>query len=288
MPDVFSYTNLKTAVIINQADYIYTRMYTYPHDSRYLRAYFLLAYAISWSIAIPLALSNQGIIPVILPAWTHYLVAFDPMLSALIVTGISQGLPGLKDLIRHMFMWRVCPKWWIVAFSPLLIGYVVILVLNRLAGSQIGLPNLGMVNYLPPLGIGALLLWILTFGLGEETGWRGYALPRLQKGRSALGATLILTFFWALWHLPQFFYLFDPSMAVGWLIGLFAGSVILTWLYNSTKNSILMVAIWHGCFNFITASKAEVGFLPAVVSMIVILWAVFVIIRYKPKYLMSI
>ena len=55
-----------------------------------------------------------------------------------------------------------------------------------------------MVNFLPPLGTGALFFWILTFGIGEEIGWRGYALPRLQKNHNALYATTALAFFWAL------------------------------------------------------------------------------------------
>jgi apolipoprotein N-acyltransferase len=76
-------------------------------------------------------------------------------------------------------------------------------------------------------------------------------------------------------------------MAIGWLIGLFAGAVLLTWLYNSAS-SILIVAVWHGCFNFITATTTETGFLPAILSMVVIVWAGFVIVRYKPKNLMSI
>jgi hypothetical protein len=87
--------------------------------------------------------------------------------------------------------------------------------------------------------------------------------------------------------LPQFFYLFDPSMAFGWVIALFAGAVILTWLYNSTSGSILMAAIWHGCFNFTTASNADIGILPALLSLIVIVWAVVVIVLYKPKQHMS-
>ena len=67
---------------------------------------------------------------------------------------------------------------------------------NRFTGSEIRLPDLGAVNYLPPLGSkGTLLLWIFTSGLGEETGWRGFALPRLQKGRGALAATMILAAF---------------------------------------------------------------------------------------------
>jgi len=261
---------------------------TLPDDSRVLSAYFILAYGFSWSIGVPLALANQGIIPAILPPWTHYLVAYGPMLSALIVTWTSQGLPGLKELGRRIFKWS-CLKWWVVAFSPLLLGILVIWILNRFTGSAIRLSDLGAVNYLPPLGVrGALLLWIFTFGLGEETGWRGFALPRLQKGRSALAATMILAVFWALWHLPQFFYLFDPSMAVGWLIGLFAGAVVLTWLYNSSPDNVLPVAIWHGCFNFMTASTADVGLLPAVLSVIIIGWAVLVIILAKPKSLMSV
>jgi len=260
---------------------------SFPDEPKYLVAYFILAYGFSWSIGVPLALINQGFIPAILPQWTHYLIAFGPMLSALIVTWVSQGLPGLKDLGKRMHKWA-CPKWVITAISPLILGYVALLILNRFASNQIAFSDLGAVNFLPPLSIvQALLLWIFTFGLGEETGWRGFALPRLQQGRSALAATMILAAFWALWHLPQFFYLFDPSMAVGWLIGLFAGAVVLTWLYNSSPDSILMVAIWHGCFNFVTASTADIGMLPAVVSIFVILWALYVIVRFKPKHLMS-
>ena len=259
-----------------------------PNDYGNLIAYFVLAYALSWSIGIPLALTHQGIIPAILPQWMHYLIAFGPTLSALIVTGVGQGIPGLKELGKRIFKWS-CLKWWGVAFSPLLFGMFAIWMLNRFTGSEIRLSDLGMVNYLPELGVrGALLLWIFTFGLGEETGWRGFALPRLQKGRSALTATMILSAFWALWHAPQFFYLFDPSMVVGWLVGLFAGAVILTWLYNSSPDNILPVAIWHGCFNFMTASTADIGMLPAVLSAFVIVWAVFVIVRYKPKNLMSV
>jgi hypothetical protein len=95
------------------------------------------------------------------------------MISALLVTDLSQGAPGIKDLLRRMFMWKVCPKWWLIAFSPLLKGGGIVFLLNRVASSQIGMAELGAVNYLRPLGLSALLLWILTFGFGEETGCRG-------------------------------------------------------------------------------------------------------------------
>jgi membrane protease YdiL (CAAX protease family) len=133
----------------------------------------------------------------------------------------------------------------------------------------------------------ALLLWIFTYGLGEETGWRGFALPRLQEGRSDFSATLILAVFWALWHLPQFFYAFELSfMSTGWLVGLFFGAVFLTWLYNSSS-SILIVAVWHGCYNYVTASTAETGILPAALSAVVIFWAIMLLRKYGQKHLIS-
>jgi membrane protease YdiL (CAAX protease family) len=256
-------------------------------QNRSLIAYFILAYLISWCVGVPLALAHQGIIPQILPAWAHYFVAYGPMLSALIVTGMSRGVPGLKDLGGRMVR-RASPKWWFVALSPLLAGYVVLLIQNLFRAERLVFSELGSVNFLGQLGYWALPLWTFTFGFGEETGWRGFALPELQRGRSAFSATMILAGVWALWHLPQFFYVFELSIAaVGWLISLFAGAIVLTWLYNSSGASILMVAIWHACFNFVSASTAETGILPLAVSALVIFAAITILKRTDPKILVS-
>jgi len=260
---------------------------TSSQNSRNLVTYFILAYSISWAIAIPLALAKQGVIQPIFPQWFHYLVAYGPILSALIVTWATQGQEGLREIWARMTKWRVGAIWWLAALSPVLIGLASVLVMNFLTANKISLFDFGVVKFLPPLGIGALPLWILTFGFGEETGWRGFALPRLQKSRSALYATTILTFFWALWHLPQFFYVFDPSIAIGWVIGLYAGAIVFTWIINSTEGSILLAAVFHGCFNYITSSDAGGGLLAAVVSALVMIWAVLIVMIYKPKTLSS-
>jgi membrane protease YdiL (CAAX protease family) len=258
---------------------------TVSHANRDLIAYFIVAYAISWAIGIPLALAHQGITPTFLPPWFHYLVGYGPMLSALGLTWAEQGQRGVKALWIRLTNLRVGTIWWLIAFSPLIIGLAMAVGMNTLAGSNISLSQLGEVHFLPPLGIGALFLWLFTFGIGEEIGWRGFALPRLQKDRGALAATATLATFWAVWHLPQFFYLFDPAIAIGWAIGLFAGAIVFTWLLNSTSGSILVVAVWHGCFNYITASSAGNGMLAAVVSTVVMVWAVVVIFIYKPRNL---
>lgn len=256
-------------------------------NSRNLVAYFILACAISWAIEIPLALAKQGMIQPIFPQWFHYFLSYGPMLSALIVTGATQGQQGLKEIWGRIIKWRVGGIWWLAALFPLIAGFVLVLAMNFLTDNKISFSELGVVPFLPPLGIGALFLWILTSGIGEEIGWRGYALPRLQKDHNALYSTVILTFFWALWHLPLFFYLFDPSIVVGWIIALFAGAIVFTWLFNSAEGSILIVAIFHGCFNYISSSNAGNGLPATVISIIVMVWALVVVVVYRPKTLSS-
>jgi len=175
--------------------------------------------------------------------------------------------------------------WWLIAILPLLFGLAICFILNIVNDNDITMSAFGTVSFLPALGIGALFLWIFSFGFGEEIGWRGYALPRLQKKHNALKATIILAALWALWHLPQFFYLFDPAVAVGWAVGLFSGAIVFTWLFNSTNGSILIVAVFHGCFNYVTAANIDNNIPAAVVSTIVIVWALVVVAFYKSENL---
>jgi membrane protease YdiL (CAAX protease family) len=248
-----------------------------------LLAFFILAYALSWMVEIPLALEAQGIMQTGFPFAAHYLAAYGPLLSALIVTGLTGGSRGLRELLGRMAKWKVSPGWWLVALAPLGLYLLVAAALWLTQREPIDLAAMGQVDFLPAIGLVALPMWILTFGIGEETGWRGFALPRLQEGRSALHATIILWALWALWHLPLFFYSYDVSILPGFLIGLLAGAIVFTWLYNSTEGSILMVALWHGSFNLTTACvSCKTGISAAVISTLVMVWAVIVVLLFKP------
>jgi len=251
-----------------------------------LVGFFVLAYAISWAIEIPLALAARGLIDVPVPFAVHYLAAYGPMLAAIAMTWITGGHDGLRELFGRILKWRVRPMWWLVAAAPLTLYALTAVALRLIQGQWFSLAALGKIDFLPNLGVGALLLWILTFGLGEETGWRGFALPRLQKSRSAFSATIILWAAWALWHLPLFFYLYDVTIVVGFLLGLLAGSITSTWLYNSAGGSILLVAVWHGAFNFTTGCvTCKTGVGAAVLSTLVMVWAVVIVILFKPTTL---
>jgi membrane protease YdiL (CAAX protease family) len=255
------------------------KIWTKKHS---LLAFFMLAYAFSWMVEIPLALVAQGIARISIPFSIHYLAAFGPMLSALIVTGVTGGPHGLRELLGRMTKWKVSPGWWIVAIAPLGLYLMVAAALRLIQGIPMDLFAMGQLDFLPALGLAALPVWILTFGIGEETGWRGFALPRLQEGRSALRATIILWAFWALWHLPLFFYSYEVSVLPGLLIGLLAGAIVFTWLYNSTGGNVLMVALWHGTFNFTTACvSCKTSLSAAVISTLVMVWAVVVVLHFK-------
>ncbi len=91
---------------------------------------------------------------------------------------------------------------------------------------------------------------------------------------------------WALWHLPAIFYVYEPAILIGFLPGLLAGAITFTWLYNSTAGSILMVALFHGFFNFTTGCTAcKDGMISALISTLVMVWAVVVIAWFRPANL---
>lgn len=255
-------------------------------------AYFVLAFALSWSIEIPLAAAAQGWLHVSIPAALHYLAAFGPMLAAVIITAATEGRPGLRQLFAGLVQWRVSLGWILWALSPIVLYGLAVIVGYATNRTWPNLTLLGAVDDLPYLGVvGALVLWLLTFGIGEELGWRGFALPRLQKNHTALTATLILGVVWAFWHLPAFFYR-ETYMAMGLVAGfpllllsIVAASIIFTWLYNSTRGSLLMVILFHALFDFLSVSRAGGGAIVAIMSAGVMIWAVLIVILFKPANL---
>lgn len=150
-------------------------------------SYFIIVYAISWSFEIPLALVYQGIVSVQIPMWLHYVAALGPFSAALIMTSLTEGRSGVCHLVARIFKWRVGVRYYaFTLFIPVGL-FAFACILNRIVtGIWPDLTLLGEVDYLPYLTpLGALGTWLITFGLCEEKGWRGYALPHLQKTRSA-------------------------------------------------------------------------------------------------------
>jgi len=251
-------------------------------DVKALVVFFALAYALSWSWVIPLAATHlvvrRGV------GWpTHFPALLGPAIAALVVTAWTMGRPGVRDLGARLARWRVPVRWWLVAVSPVaFLG----LGLAAMAVAGQALPSVGdfgRFSGTPAIGLAGVVLLIFVGALGEETGWRGYALPQLQRRFSPLTSSLILAGLWFGWHLPQFWVIatyrdFAPVQYVGMFLGLACGAVVLTWLYNHSGGSILLVAIWHGLYNLVSATQAATGVLAAVVSTLIMIQGIALII----------
>lgn len=202
--------------------------------------FFVLAFLLSWAIW-PLMLLNPDSSP---------LVPIGPLLAALIVTALVGGWRGVAALMGQLGRWRVNPLWYLVA----LIGPFVLTGLAGAAAVAAGAPSPGLGVYSDWSGIvTTLVATAVIIGIFEEVGWRGFALPRMQRDHSALWAALVLGVIWALWHLPEL--VSDPSERelVPYLLAVLAYSVLITWLYNSTEGSLPLVILFHAAIN--TAAK---------------------------------
>jgi membrane protease YdiL (CAAX protease family) len=250
-----------------------------------LAAFVALAYALSWAWELPFVTAGDVIEKG--TGWpTHFPALFGPALAALLVTAWVSGRPGVLDLLARMGRLRMPLRWWAATLSPL--GFLgVALVVAALAGELPSLSDFGRYSGLPTVGIVAVALLAILGASGEETGWRGFALPLLQRRYGALAAALLVTPIWALWHLPLFFTVatyrdLPPPAYLGFVFALACGSIVLTWLYNGTGGSVLACAVWHGLFNVVTATAAASGIVAAVTSALVILQAI-VLVRLERR-----
>ena len=251
-------------------------------DVRALVAFFTLAYVLSWSWVIPLAAAHQVVRRGV--GWpTHLPALLGPAIAAVVVTTWTMGRPGLRDLGARLVRWRVPARWWLAALSPVIfLG----LALAAMAAAGRALPSVGdfgRFSGIGTVGLTGVLLIIFVGALGEETGWRGYALPQLQRRFSPLGSSLIIALVWFGWHLPQFLVIatyrdFSPVQYVGMFLGLACGAIVLTWLYNRSGGSILLVAVWHGLYNVVGGTQAATGMLAAVVSTLIMIQGIVLIV----------
>lgn len=258
--------------------------------------YTALACLISWLTFISLALNHHQVIFLfpddtaharLQDVW-HSAGALGPILAALLTLRLFYNKETRRQFRSGYSVRKLSGKGWLLSFSPLLL-FSVSLVISRLVQHEwfdiVGFYRNNALTH--PVNLLAWLLPILFYGFGEEGGWRGYALPTLQAQYSAFKATVILSVFWIGWHIPSFFYRYDlKGMAyVGFVLGIVAGAIWLTFLFNYTKGSILAVSLWHLTFNAVSMMGKNEVVLSASLSILVMLLAAFVLLKYKPANL---
>ena len=213
------------------------------NSNRDLTIFFAITFIFSWLIWLPSVLVSQGVI--VLPDWVGLvtnIATFGPAVGAITVIGFKSGKTGLKELLSKLIRVGFDRKWWIIIFLliPVITGisYVIAVPLSG---------DTWDTGFMWSTLINVFIMFFIGGPLGEELGWRGYALESLQKKKSALMSSLILGLIWGVWHLPLHF----MKGSTQWYIPIWAFillqlviSILYTWIYNNTK-SVLAVMIFH-------------------------------------------
>jgi uncharacterized protein len=218
--------------------------------------YFLIVFGLTWAYELLVF----GVLHIPFSSsllWPLLLTLVGPTLAAFLMTAVTQGRTGILQLLRRYVRWHVGIPWYLVV----LLGVPALLLITYLiqpgAFSAFRLPELSFwLTYL----IAYLLTLVFGGPLGEEVGWRGFALPRLQQRSGPLVGTLLLGVLWGLWHLPLFLFVPGYNGAgtgfvgilipfVAFVITVIAFAVVFTWVFNNTRGSLLLAILLHASIN---------------------------------------
>ena len=211
---------------------------------RALGPFFGLAFALTWGIAALLILFSEqmeatfGELGYTNPVFI--LAVYSPGLAGLFLVWRYFGLQGVGSFLRRLMMWRMPLSWW----GFLILG---IPALNYLGAAMTGTIT-DPFPFSPWYGLFPALAIALAIGPMEEFGWRGVALPLLQRRYAPLWAGSILGVIWILWHVPAFLLSGTPQSAwafAPFFIGGVAISIIMTAAFNAARGSILVAVLFH-------------------------------------------
>lgn len=256
-----------------------------------LFTYFGLAYLISWTIWLPLFGPTLGLANLPTLPFHHGIGGLGPLIASFMTTWIYQRKEGVKILFKKCFQVKPIMYLAIAFLSPFLLAIIAAYTNFFIDKSPVNLSGLLMSKEFPQFNLLAFFIYnIIFFGFGEEVGWRGFALPRFQEKFNALTSSIIMTVFWAVWHWPLFFYRpgyisMDFAGIFGWTFSLLTGSILLTWLYNSSRASILICAVFHSTIDIVfTADLADKNIVNYM-GFLITVWGILTIIIFKSKNL---
>jgi len=215
-------------------------------------ALYVIMFAIAWSVMIPQSLYSQGLLQAPLPGFLEILTGWAPAIAAITVSAFVAGGAGIRRLLRRFLIWRVGLGWYLVGIfllAALILGGIGLHILSD--GSAPVLPAAG--NPLWDIALTFTIFVLLGFLINtEEIAWRGFALQQLQSRYGPLAAALLIAIPEVTLHLPLFWIQdsFIQTVGVGWFSAFSVAVVfIYTYVFNSTKGSLLIVTLLHASQN---------------------------------------
>ena len=223
-----------------------------------LLAFFVLAFAGSWIGWSPWWLSQNGVGLLDFDPTFQMMAGINqvglfagPFAAALIVTRVCDGRGAVSTLLRSMMQWRVRPLWFVVALVviPIVVAIGYVITSDSLVSPRAGAAIVAGL-------LGTYVVYLLGGPLQEEIGWRGFALPRLQLTLRPLTAALVLGVVHSVWHAPLFLTgewdtaRGNLSALLAYLVLVVSLSIVLSWMTNSTRGSLLIVVLGHSSANW--------------------------------------
>jgi membrane protease YdiL (CAAX protease family) len=245
-----------------------------------LFSFFFIAYAFSWIVFIPYVLAEWGILTGNFTIF-YIIHTFGPALAAIALTSVISGRTGLQNLRQRVRQWRASWPWYLFV----LLGIPALVILGVIIQPGALMNHKGLTT---GLLLGYPLYYVATIfgvGLGEELGWRGFALPHMQSSLGPLWSSLFLGVLWSCWHLPDFLTASKGGgPGVGWTtfltnfpiftLAVVSLAVIMTWIFNHTRGSIFMAILAHASVDAPEAAGLLALF--PTVSMISVHWALLI------------
>jgi membrane protease YdiL (CAAX protease family) len=232
--------------------------------------FFVIAFAGAWVMELPVVLSRTGtgVLPYTLPTIVVVLLIAaatytGPTVAAFVMARATEGKEGPRRLLRRYVQWRVKLRWYLFILLVIPAAEVLGAIVWPGVLATYQPVTLGMV-----LGYPLAFLTTLVLGgpLGEEPGWRGFALPRLQDAFGPLAGASIVGVMWALWHLPLFWsgVWTPPTVAniVMFIVMITLLTIVMAWVFNNAHGSLLITMLMHASFNTF-ANKAVAPMFPA-------------------------
>ncbi len=230
-----------------------------------LITFIVLSYILSWSTWIISALGETS------STFLTWIGGFGPAIAAIILTAVLEGRIGLTRLLSKVFVWKFNPILYLAAIGLPVLGTVAMIALYSLISRDLT-PLQSLVNWLGFLGKNSVVLLLtLLLGLvivaGEEIGWRGFVLPKLRTKHSDLIASLGVGLIWGLWHLPNLWPFHPKQDALDLILfmsDILVISILYTWLYINSRESILLVSMFHSAYDvMVMFGSASLPFLHA-------------------------
>lgn len=265
---------------------VYTKKMRNLLTKNSLVLYFFLSLAFSTLLWLPIILNHTKGDPTSGPLWwVHYLGGFGPALAAIVTSLLIGGKKELRNLFTKLRIEKKILAWILLgAVLPIILLLIANLIIGITTGAWMSLSDVTQTAKLPGIGLlGILCFEIIFFGFGEEIGWRGFAWPRLRKQNSFITAAIIVAIPWAVWHIPTFIY--NEGMTqmgvggmIGWVFSLFTGAIILGWLTDKAKGSILPAVFFHGILDVVFVSKAVYGVYDSYIGALVMVTSLILLI----------